>query len=113
MTVSQNVALDGKRVEISIKGRFDYRVSKEFRDAYSHVPGRDGIAYHVDLSSVDFMDSSALGMLLLLREHAKCRGGVVVIEHPSETIDKILRVANFEQLFDIDYSPPRQTGTGA
>ena len=112
MSVNQNVSFDGKRVQINIKGRFDYRVSKDFRDAYSHIPGRNGITYHVDLSDVDFMDSSALGMLLLLREHAKCRGGVVIIEHPSESIDKVLRVANFEQLFDIDYTPPRQSGTG-
>ena len=112
MSVNQNVSFDGKNVQINIQGRFDYRVSKDFRDAYSHIPGREGITYHVDLSDVDFMDSSALGMLLLLREHAKSRGGIVIIEHPSEYIDKVLRVANFEQLFDIDYSPPRQSGTG-
>ncbi|MBT8439247.1 MAG: STAS domain-containing protein [Gammaproteobacteria bacterium] len=111
MSVSQNVSFDGKRVQINISGRFDYKVSKDFRDAYRHIPGREGIAYHVDLKEVDFMDSSALGMLLLLREHAKCRGGDVVIEHPSETIDKILKVANFEQLFEIDYSTAGRTGT--
>ena len=111
MSVSQNVSFDGKRVQINISGRFDYKVSKDFRDAYRHIPGREGIAYHVDLKEVDFMDSSALGMLLLLREHAKCRGGDVVIEHPSETIDKVLKVANFEQLFEIDYSTAGRTGT--
>jgi anti-anti-sigma factor len=112
MSVNQNVSFDGKIVRIGISGRFDYRVSKEFRDAYRHIPGREGIAYHVDLKDVDFMDSSALGMLLLLREHGLSRGGVVIIQYPSETIDKILRVANFEQLFDIEYLPVRQTGAG-
>jgi len=108
MSVNQNVSFDGKRVQINIRGRFDYKVSKDFRDAYCDVPGREGIAYHVGLKEVDFMDSSALGMLLLLREHANCRGGSVIIEHPSETIDKILRVANFEQLFEIEYLPSGQ-----
>ena len=110
MSVSQHVSVDGMRVQINVTGRFDYRVSRDFRDAYRHIPGRDGIAYHVDLKDVDFMDSSALGMLLLLREHAKCRGGEVVIEHPSESIDKILKVANFEQLFEINYSPSGRSG---
>ena len=63
------------------------------------------------------MDSSALGMLLLLREHAKCRGGSVFIERPSEQVDSILKVANFEQLFTINYSNlssvEMKTGTGA
>ena len=111
MSVNQSVSFDGKTVRIDVKGRFDYKVSKDFREAYRHIPGRDGIAYHVDLKDVDFMDSSALGMLLLLREHAISRGGVVIIQHPSETIDKILRVANFEQLFEIEYLATGRTGT--
>lgn len=104
MSISQNVSDDGKKVKINIQGRFDYKVSSEFRDAYRHIPARDGIEYCVNLRDVDYMDSSALGMLLLLREHAKCRGGKVIIEHPKEPIDKILKIANFEYLFTIDYS---------
>jgi len=106
MSISQNLSVDGKKATIIIRGRFDYKLSNEFRNAYRHIPGRESITYHVDLRDVDYMDSSALGMLLLLREHAKCRGGEVIIERPSEPIDKILRVANFEQLFTIDYSSP-------
>ena len=111
MSVSQHVSVDGKRVQINVTGRFDYRLSRDFREAYRHIPGREGVAYHVDLKDVDFMDSSALGMLLLLREHAKCRGGAVVIEQPSDSINKILKVANFEQLFEINYSSSGQSGT--
>jgi anti-anti-sigma factor len=112
MSVYQNVSLNGNRVQIDIRGRFDYKVSKDFRDAYRHIPGRAGITYQVDLRDVDYMDSSALGMLLLLREHAISRSGVVIIQYPNETIDKILRVANFEQLFEIEYSQEGHTGTG-
>lgn len=104
MSITQEVSADGKTVMITIKKRFDYKMSSEFREAYRHIPGRESISYHVDLRYVDYMDSSALGMLLLLREHAKCRGGEVIIESPSEPIDQILKVANFEQLFTIDYS---------
>lgn len=104
MSISQKVSADGKAVMIIIKRRFDYKVSSEFRDAYRHIPGCESIVYHVDLRDVEYMDSSALGMLLLLREHAKCRGGEVIIECPSEPIAKILKVANFEQLFTIDYT---------
>jgi len=100
--VIQEVLNDGKIVHINIKGRFDYTLSQDFRNAYRHIPAHEGFAFHVDLSDTEYMDSSALGMMLLLREHAKCRGGSVIIEHPSEPIDKILKVANFEQLFTIN-----------
>lgn len=104
MSVNQELSKDGKKVHISITGRFDYKVSQAFRDSYRRIPGQDGISYYVDLSDADYMDSSALGMLLLLREHAKSRGGLVYIERPSKQIDSILKVANFEQLFTINYT---------
>ena len=104
MSVSQEVSNDGKKVDINITGRFDYKISQEFRDTYRQVPGQEGVAYHVNLSGASYMDSSALGMLLLLREHAKCRGGSVFIDRPSEQVDSILKVANFEQLFTINYA---------
>lgn len=102
MSVTQKILDDGKRIQINISGRFDFETSQAFRDAYRHLPDVDGIRYCVDLSEADYMDSSALGMLLLLREHAKSKGGEVIIEKPGEQIDKILRVANFEQLFTIN-----------
>ncbi|VAW52125.1 hypothetical protein MNBD_GAMMA05-657 [hydrothermal vent metagenome] len=106
MSVNQEMSSDGKKIHINISGRFDYKVSQEFRDTYRQVPGQEGVAYYVNLSDASYMDSSALGMLLLLREHAKCRGGSVFIERPSEQVDSILKVANFEQLFTINYSNP-------
>ena len=102
MPVIQEILNDGKIVHINIKGRFDHTLSQDFRNAYRHIPSHEGVAFHVDLRDTEYMDSSALGMMLLLREHAKCRGGSVIIEHPSEPIDKILKVANFEQLFTIN-----------
>ena len=104
MSVTQEVSSDGKKVQINITGRFDYKVSQAFRDSYRRVPGQECITFYVDLSNANYMDSSALGMLLLLREHAKCRGGSVFIERPSKQIDNILKVANFEQLFTINYA---------
>lgn len=106
MSVIQDVSKDGSKVHINISGRFDYKVSQEFRDSYRQIPGQDNMAFYVDLSDATYMDSSALGMLLLLREHAKCRGGAVFIDKPSKQIDSILKVANFEQLFTINYLGP-------
>ena len=101
MPVIQEVFDDGKVVQINIRGRFDYTLSQAFRNAYRQIPDQQGIAFHVNLSDADYMDSSALGMMLLLREHAKCRGGSVIIKSPSEPVNKILLVANFEHLFHI------------
>ena len=102
MSVTQRIAEDGKRIDIQVTGRFDFASSQAFRDAYRDLPEQTGVQFHIDLSEASYMDSSALGMLLLLREHAKSKGGEVIIERPAEPINKILKVANFEQLFTIN-----------
>ena len=112
MSVSQEVSSDGKEIHINISGRFDYKISQEFRDTYRQVPGQEGVEYYINLSDAVYMDSSALGMLLLLREHAKCRGGSVFIDQPSRQVNDILKVANFEQLFTINYSSPSAIQAG-
>jgi anti-anti-sigma factor len=55
----------------------------------------------VDLSGTDYLDSSALGMLLLLREHAGGEGSKIDIVNSSPDVKKILDVANFGKLFEI------------
>jgi anti-anti-sigma factor len=99
MGVLAAIANDGRTVRISPEGRFDFNCHREFRDAYSHIDG--GVEYVIDLRRTQFMDSSALGMLLLLREHAGGDTARITIENPAPEIRSILEVANFDKLFDI------------
>ena len=101
MAVFQEISTDGRIVQIYVEGRFDYRLSQQFRDAYRQAPDYDGLTFQIDLSNTSSIDSSALGMMLLLREYAKCKGSSVIINSPSDQVDQILKVANFEQLFII------------
>ncbi len=91
---------DGKKLTIKIKGRFDFGKHQEFRDAYERQPRRpDSVV--VDLKDTTYLDSSALGMLLLLRDHAGGDESDVRVVHASSDVRKILAISNFEKLFDI------------
>ena len=57
--------------------------------------------YVVDMSFTTYLDSSALGMLLLLRDHAGGDHANIRIVHCNEDVKKILSISNFGQLFDI------------
>jgi anti-anti-sigma factor len=96
--VSQLISQDKKQVVISVNGRFDFSSHQAFRKAYCDLPG-PGIEYRVNMSKTNYIDSSALGMLLLLREHAGNDKAQVVIEDPSETVRKVLEIANFQKMF--------------
>ena len=63
-------------VLITIEGRFDFKCHAEFRKAYASAP--TGAKFVVDLATATYMDSAALGMLLLLRD--KVRGDASRVE---------------------------------
>lgn len=87
-------------VIIEINGRFDFGTHKEFRSAYKDRDSR-GAYYVIDMKGVEYIDSSALGMLLLVREHVQSCAGKLSIVGCSPDITKILKIANFDKLFDI------------
>ena len=101
MSIQTKTSTDGKELRITIQGRFDFEMHQEFRGAYRDTRGA-GMRYVVDLSRTEYMDSSALGMLLLLREHAGGESANVHITGASEGVRKVLDIANFGRLFTID-----------
>ncbi len=100
MSIEQHSSRDSNEVRISVSGRFDFEEHQAFRAAYRHTPG-PGTRYVVDLSRAEYMDSSALGMLLLLREHAGGDLADVRVTGAPEGVRKVLDIANFGRLFTI------------
>jgi HptB-dependent secretion and biofilm anti anti-sigma factor len=100
MAITSTVSADGIQVTIYIQGRFDFSSHQEFRNAYEKLtktPSR----FRVDLQGTSYLDSSALGMLLLLRDHAGGERADIEIVNCSQDVKKILLISNFEQLFSI------------
>ena len=101
MSVVTEVSGDGKKLTISIKGRFDFGRHQEFRESYEKFSQKPEI-YVVDLKDTTYLDSSALGMLLLLRDYAGGEDANVSVSNCSADVRKILAISNFDKLFDID-----------
>ena len=98
MAVNMTVCANGDRVTIAVTGKFDFDLYDDFRASYAGTAGV-GVAYQVDLAGTDYLDSSALGMLLLLREHAGGVASDIEIIQASAEVRRILDVANFGKLF--------------
>lgn len=94
--MSISAASDGTCVTISVSGRFDYTVHKEFRATWKT---RTEKRYVVDLENTEYLDSAALGMLLLLRDHA----GITPVElrGANSKVKRVLAIANFDRLFAV------------
>ena len=102
MTIDSRISGDDNKLVIKVIGRFDFSSLQEFRSAYSNY-GDKPISIMVDFSQTEYMDSAALGMLLVLKEFAEERGSRVTLYKPSEGIKSILDIARFDSLFNIEY----------
>lgn len=89
---------------ILIKGHFNFAQHAAFRDASKAVLALANIkTIEINLMEADYMDSSALGMLLVLREQASDHGiERILISNTKPGIRQILAIARFEKFFDID-----------
>lgn len=84
---------------IRIIGRFDFSCHNEFKQAYSGTSGCT--SFVVDMGQVTYMDSAALGMLLLLRDFATSKSATVSIASCRGQPSEVLKIANFDKLFKI------------
>lgn len=99
MSVTATQGIQGNCV-IAIAGRFDFSCHPEFRAAFATLtPGSDVV---VDFTSTTYIDSAALGMLLLLRDRVGDARHVRLVNCKGQP-DQVLRIANFHKLFRYDH----------
>lgn len=86
---------------IGVPSRFDFSLMPDFRAAVDQVVHRTpSEKIIVDFANTDYLDSAALGMLLVLRDRARSFGKSVVLAGPRGAVRKTLDVANFTKLFE-------------
>lgn len=86
---------------IHVDGAFDFSVYREFREAYKGF--EKGSDVLVDLSRATYLDSSALGMLLMLREHVGGGQGNIRLQVSDvPEIRRVVEIARFGDLFHLE-----------
>ncbi|MDG6777848.1 STAS domain-containing protein [Thiomicrorhabdus sp. zzn3] len=94
--------VSGKYVTISVDGSFDVSCYDMFNNSYKSYLDQAGSMFIIDMARTTYMDSSALGMLLLLRERTGGDKKRIKIVNVGKPVMEILKVAHFDQLFDIE-----------
>ena len=82
---------------------FDFESHKAFRDMVKTIIAKRPEMLIIDFNHVDYIDSSALGMLMLARQEASsidCDIKLVNVEG-GHTLN-VLKLVKFDTLFDID-----------
>ncbi|MDX8399357.1 MAG: STAS domain-containing protein [Gallionellaceae bacterium] len=87
---------------ITISGHFAFHAHREFKSAYKNYlsdPKIDHII--INLAGIEYLDSSALGMLLVLRELAEASKKSLTLSKPSPLTERTFDIANFDKMFTI------------
>jgi anti-anti-sigma factor len=94
VTSTQN----GQNVTISIVGRFDFNILQLFRESYSEH-GNTDLKFSLDLAQTDYIDSSALGMLLNMKNHLGAEDCAIEVKNCQPNLMKIFSIAHFDKKF--------------
>ncbi|MDF1584744.1 MAG: STAS domain-containing protein, partial [Methyloprofundus sp.] len=87
-------------LQVKVSGRFDFSVHQDFR-TLSEVTAKGVGSITIDLGRTEYVDSSALGMLLVLRDKVGNQQNSIKIINARPDVKKILTIANFDKLFTV------------
>src|SRR5258706_4194172 len=93
---------------VAVRGAVDARTAPTLSAAFAVIENSRHLA--LDLSKVEFMDSSGLNALLVKAEQMRPQGGVLVITSASVQVHQLLEYANLNSLLNVD-EPPRRSMT--
>jgi anti-anti-sigma factor len=88
---------------IRLPEQFDYTHSRDLLSVYPQVFAEaKGKRVILDFSKVAYLDSSALGMLVLLQKKAVEQGIAIAIRGARQEAADILQMANIQKIIDIE-----------
>jgi len=101
MPITSTLSDDKKSLTITIQGRFDFSSLQAFRTNYEKVAPKPQ-NFTVDLKETDYIDSSALGMLLALRDYAgDDKNSEIKIINANPDVRQILLITKLDEMFKV------------
>jgi len=98
-----DIERQGRRVLVNLNGRFDLKSNLTFRNVTRPLLGESDVdAIVIGFSRVSFVDSSALGLLLLLREQASTANKKVILSNCGPDLTRLLSISQFHTIFPIE-----------
>ena len=101
MPVQFAVSDNKQEVRVTISGRFDFEMHDQFGPVLESVQKFGNARYIIDRGAVQDIDSSAIGMLLLLRDMAGGNQARVELIRCRPEIKDELSMANLDKMFTI------------
>ncbi|MDN4503692.1 STAS domain-containing protein [Alteromonadaceae bacterium BrNp21-10] len=101
MLLDRNMSDDGKVLTIVMANKFDFEIVQQFREHYAEIDtGVEEVI--VDLRLTQYMDSSALGMLLNMEKSLSGKVARIRLINCKTAILNIFKISRFDKKFIIE-----------
>ena len=95
----------GCYLKFKLRGEIDHHTAAAIRNAMDNeIFKKRPRGLIIDMSAVDFMDSSGLGLIMGRYTVIKELGGELIIHNPSPATEKIMHLAGMERLLKIEHT---------
>lgn len=95
------VLCDQRGCEATIVGKFTFADNNRFRDILPMLDTVKQQSLTFNLSRCTYIDSAALGMLLIAKEHAGKNEVRIILKGATGQVLQILQLSCFDQMFEI------------
>ena len=89
------------RPVLTVAGEIDLATAARFAEELASLVGENGGGSAVDLSAVEFIDSSGIRELLKAKRSAESAGGDLVLVNPSSSCRRVLEISGVWSSFTV------------
>ena len=100
----------GDHTVVSVLGEIDLYTAPRLQSELMSALGSSPARLIVDMSGVDFCDSTGINVLLAAHRHAREHGGELQLAGPGSATRKVLQVTGLESVFTVLDDPAQVTG---
>ena len=99
--MSYKVTEEGNIATIHLDGEIDMDVNEKAKEAiFPHIDS--GKEVHLNLSNVQYMDSSGISVLIESHQKALEKNTKVIIKDVSKSVLKVIMMAKLEQILNLE-----------
>ena len=99
MQIERSVLQDA--VVVRMEGRFEFGTRHEYKRLIGQIVQEGHRRLVLDLEGVTFLDSSALGLLLLTHQNFKLKNGNFSLVKPTGYVRQVLELANLPRVIPV------------
>ena len=103
VVMEHSAVVNGDSLEVSLNGKFTFADNKTFNVFLDDITRGKHKRVVINLAGVDFIDSAALGILLLTRDRCDKASASLVVRNPRGQVKQMFDISRFSELFRIEH----------